>query len=102
LYKATFTRRKRCFGAYQPVAIAATLTGRAIRLHRTIRDVLENNQSGSTLKIDLEDGDGGYASTLDKFWRVYERGGEHASNVGRESGVSCKQIIAYFCPRYQR
>lgn len=88
-----------------PFAIAATLTKpRTLRLHQAIRDVLEEAiASGSTLRIDLEDGDGGYFSTLDKFWRVYEREGEPCVNCG--SGI--RRVVqaarsTYYCPRCQR
>src|SRR5258706_1182048 len=67
-----------------PFAIAATLSKpRTLRLYQAIRDVLEEAiESGSTLRIDLEDGDGGYFSSLDKFWRVYERAGEPCARWG--------------------
>ena len=88
-----------------PFAIAATLTrARTLRLHQAIRDVLEEAiESGSTLKIDLEDGDGGYFSTLDKFWRVYERAGEPCVKCGaRIRRVVQAGRSTYFCPRCQR
>ena len=88
-----------------PFAIAATLTKpRTLRLHQAIQDVLkEAIESGSTLRIDLEDGGGGYFSTLDKFWRVYEREGEPCVNCGaRIRRVVQSGRSTYFCPRCQR
>jgi formamidopyrimidine-DNA glycosylase len=88
-----------------PFAIAATLTrARTIRLYQAIRDVLkEAIESGSTLRIDIEDGDGGYFSTLDKFWRVYERAGEPCVTCGsRIRRVVQAGRSTYFCPRCQR
>jgi formamidopyrimidine-DNA glycosylase len=88
-----------------PFAIAATLTKpRTLRLYQAIRDVLQEAiDSGSTLRIDLEDGDGGYFSTLDKFWRVYERAGKPCLNCGaRIRRVVQAGRSTYFCPRCQR
>jgi formamidopyrimidine-DNA glycosylase len=88
-----------------PFAIAATLTKpRSDRLYQAIRDVLQEAiESGSTLKIDLEDGESGYFSTLDKFWRVYERAGEPCVNCGaRIRRVVQAARSTYFCPRCQR
>ena len=88
-----------------PFAIAATLSkARTLRLHQAIRDVLQEAiDSGSTLRIDLEDGDGGYFSTLDKFWRVYEREGEPCINCGaRLRRVVQAGRSTYYCPRCQR
>jgi formamidopyrimidine-DNA glycosylase len=88
-----------------PFAIAASLSKpRTLRLYQAIRDVLEEAiESGSTLRIDLEDGDGGYFSSLDKFWRVYEREGEPCANCG----ALIRRVVqegrsTYFCPRCQR
>lgn len=88
-----------------PFAISATLKRpRTLRLYQAIRDVLsEAIESGSTLRIDLEDGDGGYFSTLDKFWRVYERAGEPCVNcAARIRRVVQGGRSTYFCPRCQR
>jgi len=88
-----------------PFAIAATLTRqRSVRLYQAIRDVLaEAIESGSTLRIDLEDGGSGYFSTLDKFWRVYERAGEPCVNCA----ALIRRVVqagrsTYYCPRCQR
>ena len=88
-----------------PFTIAASLSKpRTLRLYQAIRDVLaEAIESGSTLRIDLEDGDGGYFSSLDKFWRVYERAGEPCVNCGtRIRRVVQGGRSTYFCPRCQR
>lgn len=88
-----------------PFAIAATLTKpRALRLYQAIRDVLhEAIESGSTLRIDLEDGESSYFSTLDKFWRVYERAGEPCVQCGaRIRRVVQAARSTYYCPRCQR
>ena len=88
-----------------PFAIAAKITKpRTLRLYQAIRDVLEEAiESGSTLRIDLEDGDGGYFSTLDKFWRVYERAGEPCVNCGARIRRAVQGgRSTYFCPRCQR
>jgi formamidopyrimidine-DNA glycosylase len=88
-----------------PFAIAASLSKpRTLRLYQAIRDVLEEAiESGSTLRIDLEDGGGGYFSSLDKFWRVYEREGEPCGNCGaRIRRVVQGGRSTYFCPRCQR
>ncbi len=88
-----------------PFATAARLSGRrAGRLHQAIREVLhEAIASGSTLKIDLEERDGTYFGSLEKFWRVYEREGEPCVICG----ASIRRVIhggrsTYFCPRCQR
>lgn len=88
-----------------PFAISATLTKpRTLRLYQAIRDVLhEAIESGSTLRIDLEDGGGGYFSTLDKFWRVYEREAEPCVNCrARIRRVVQGGRSTYYCPRCQR
>lgn len=88
-----------------PFAIAATLSKpRTLRLYQAIRDVLaEAIESGSTLRIDLEDGGSSYFSSLDKFWRVYERAGEPCVSCG----ASIRRVVqaarsTYYCPRCQR
>jgi len=88
-----------------PFAIAASLSKpRTWRLYQAIRDVLEEAiESGSTLRIDLQDGGGGYFSSLDKFWRVYEREGEPCANCGaRIRRVVQGGRSTYYCPRCQR
>ena len=77
---------------------------RTLRLHHSIRDVLEEAiAAGSTLRIDLSDGIGSYFGTTERFWRVYERAGEPC--------VNCETRIrravqggrsTYYCPKCQR
>lgn len=77
---------------------------RALRLHQAIRDILQEAiDAGSTLKIDLTDGDGSYFGTTERFWRVYERTGEACVNCG----TKIRRVVqggrsTYFCPRCQR
>jgi formamidopyrimidine-DNA glycosylase len=97
--EALFTAR------ISPFAIAATLSkARSLRLYRAIRDTLQEAiESGSTLRIDLDDGDGGYFGSLERFWHVYERAGEPCVRCG--AGIR-RAVQAgrstYFCPRCQR
>src|SRR5918999_389005 len=50
---------------------------RARKLYQAIRDVLQEAiDAGSTLRIDLADGNGSYFGTTERFWRVYEREGQ--------------------------
>jgi len=77
---------------------------RARKLYQAIRDVLQEAiDAGSTLKIDLADGNGSYFETPGRFWHVYEREGEPC--------VTCSKRIrrvvqggrsTYFCPGCQR
>jgi formamidopyrimidine-DNA glycosylase len=61
------------------------------------------NDAGSTLRIDLADGDGSYFGAPERFWRVYERAGEPcvrcATKIRRvvQGGRS-----TYYCPKCQR
>jgi formamidopyrimidine-DNA glycosylase len=77
---------------------------RASRLYHAVRDVLkEAIDAGSTLKIDLADGDGLYLEAPERFWRVYEREGEECVNCG----ASIRRVVhggrsTYYCPRCQR
>jgi formamidopyrimidine-DNA glycosylase len=77
---------------------------RASRLHQTIREVLQEAiDAGSTLRIDLSDGNGSYFGTSERFWRVYEREGEPCVNCG----TKIRRIVhggrsTYFCPRCQK
>jgi formamidopyrimidine-DNA glycosylase len=77
---------------------------RASRLHEAIREILQEAiDAGSTLRIDLTDGNGSYFGTTERFWRVYEREGEPCVTCGAhirrvvQSGRS-----TYYCPRCQR
>jgi formamidopyrimidine-DNA glycosylase len=77
---------------------------RALRLHEAIRDILQEAiDAGSTLRIDLTDGDGSYFGTTERFWRVYERAGEPCVNCG----APIRRVVqggrsTYYCPRCQR
>ncbi|MGH9927821.1 MAG: bifunctional DNA-formamidopyrimidine glycosylase/DNA-(apurinic or apyrimidinic site) lyase [Pyrinomonadaceae bacterium] len=88
-----------------PLKAADTLSkARALRLHQAIRDILEEAiAAGSTLRIDLTDGDSRYIGTTERFWRVYERSGEPCVNCG----TRIKRVVqggrsTYFCPKCQR
>ena len=57
---------------------------RARKLYQAIRDVLQEAiDAGSTLKIDLADGNSSYIGTSERFWRVYEREGEPCVKCGK-------------------
>ena len=77
---------------------------RALKLHQAIRDILQEAiDAGSTLRIDLTDGEGSYFGTTERFWRVYERAGEPCVNCG----AKIKRLVqggrsTYYCPRCQR
>lgn len=77
---------------------------RARKLYQAIRDVLQEAiDAGSTLRIDLADGNGSYFEAPERFWRVYEREGEPCVRCG----TSIKRIVqggrsTYFCPKCQK
>jgi formamidopyrimidine-DNA glycosylase len=77
---------------------------RARKLYQAIRDVLQEAiDAGSTLRIDLADGNGSYFGTTERFWRVYEREGEPCVKCG----TKIRRIVqggrsTYYCPRCQR
>jgi formamidopyrimidine-DNA glycosylase len=77
---------------------------RAVRLHQAIRDILDEAiAAGSTLRIDLTDGDSSYIGTSERFWRVYERAGEPCVNCGKK----IRRVVqggrsTYYCPKCQR
>jgi formamidopyrimidine-DNA glycosylase len=77
---------------------------RALRLHEAIREILQEAiDAGSTLRIDLTDGNGSYFGTTERFWRVYERAGEPCVNCGtRIRRVVQGGRSTYYCPRCQR
>jgi len=88
-----------------PLKSADSLSkARALRLHQAIRDILDEAISaGSTLRIDLTDGDSSYIGTSERFWRVYERAGEPCVNCGtRIRRVVQGGRSTYYCPRCQR
>jgi formamidopyrimidine-DNA glycosylase len=77
---------------------------RARKLYQAIRDVLQEAiDAGSTLRIDLADGNGSYFGTAERFWRVYEREGEPCVRCG----TKIRRVVqggrsTYFCPRCQK
>jgi formamidopyrimidine-DNA glycosylase len=77
---------------------------RARKLYQAIRDVLhEAIEAGSTLKIDLADGNGSYFGTSERFWRVYEREGESCLRCGgRIKRVVQNARSTYYCPKCQK
>ena len=77
---------------------------RAGKLYRAIREVLQEAiDAGSTLQIDLADGNGSYFGTTERFWRVYERESEPCVNCGTKiRRVAHGGRSTYYCPRCQR
>jgi formamidopyrimidine-DNA glycosylase len=77
---------------------------RARKLYQAIRDVLnEAIDAGSTLRIDLADGNGSYFGASERFWRVYEREGEPCVRCG----TKIRRVVhggrsTYYCPRCQK
>ncbi|HJT67896.1 MAG TPA: bifunctional DNA-formamidopyrimidine glycosylase/DNA-(apurinic or apyrimidinic site) lyase [Pyrinomonadaceae bacterium] len=77
---------------------------RARKLFHAIREVLQEAiDAGSTLRINIADGNGSYFGTTERFWRVYEREGEPCVNCG----TRIKRVVhggrsTYYCPRCQR
>ena len=88
-----------------PLKLAHTLSKpRARKLYQAIRQVLQEAiDSGSTLKIDLSDGQASYFGSSERFWRVYERDGEPCVNCGTLiRRVTHAGRSTYFCPKCQR
>jgi formamidopyrimidine-DNA glycosylase len=88
-----------------PFKAANTLSkARALKLHTAIRETLQEAiDAGSTLRIDLADGNSSYFETPERFWRVYEREGEPCVNCG----TKIKRAVqggrsTYYCPKCQR
>ena len=77
---------------------------RARKLYQSIRDVLQEAiDAGSTLRIDLADGNGSYFGTTERFWRVYERAGEPCVKCG----TRIRRMVqggrsTYYCPKCQK
>ena len=77
---------------------------RARKLYRAIREVLrEAIDAGSTLRIDLADGNGSYFEAPERFWRIYERESEPCVVCGTQ----IKRVVhggrsTYYCPRCQK
>jgi formamidopyrimidine-DNA glycosylase len=88
-----------------PFKSADTLSRkRGLLLYEAIRKVLhEAIEAGSTLKIDLNDRNGNYFGSDERFWRVYEREGEPCVNCGTKIRRAVQGgRSTYFCPRCQR
>jgi len=88
-----------------PLKQAHTLSKpRARKLYQAIRQVLQEAiDSGSTLKIDLSDGQASYFGSSERFWRVYEREGEPCVNCGTPiRRIAHAGRSTYFCPKCQR
>jgi formamidopyrimidine-DNA glycosylase len=88
-----------------PFAVSSSVSPKRVRrLHEAIRQVLhEAIESGSTLKIDLSDGNESYFGTDERFWRVYEREGEPCINCGTKiRRVTQAGRSTYYCPKCQR
>jgi formamidopyrimidine-DNA glycosylase len=77
---------------------------RARKLYQAIRDILQEAiDAGSTLRIDLADGNGSYFGTTERFWRVYEREGEPCVRCG----TKIRRVVqggrsTYYCPKCQK
>ena len=88
-----------------PLKLAHRLSKpRARKLYQAIRQVLrEAIDSGSTLKIDLSDGQASYFGSSERFWRVYEREGEPCVNCGTPiRRIAHAGRSTYFCPKCQK
>src|ERR1051325_3010272 len=76
---------------------------RSRKLYHAVRDVLQEAiDAGSTLRIDLADGNGSYFEAPERFWRVYERAGEPCVRCG----TKIKRVVqggrsTYYCPKCQ-
>ena len=77
---------------------------RALLLYQAIRKVLhEAIAAGSTLKIDMNDRDGSYFGSDERFWHVYERAGERCVNCGTKIRRAVQGARStYFCPKCQK
>jgi formamidopyrimidine-DNA glycosylase len=77
---------------------------RTQKLYQAVRDVLQEAiDAGSTLRIDLADGNGDYIGSSERFWRVYEREGEPCVKCG----TKIRRVVhggrsTYYCPKCQR
>jgi formamidopyrimidine-DNA glycosylase len=77
---------------------------RARKLYQAIRNILQEAiDAGSTLRIDLADGNGSYFAAPERFWRVYEREGEPCVRCG----AKIRRVVqggrsTYYCPKCQK
>ena len=77
---------------------------RTLRLHEAIRQTLQEAiDSGSTLKINLEETNGSYFGSDERFWRVYERDGEPCTKCGTKIRRAVQGgRSTYYCPKCQK
>jgi formamidopyrimidine-DNA glycosylase len=77
---------------------------RVLVLYEAIREVLRAAiDAGSTLKIDLDDQNGSYFGSDERFWRVYERAGEPCVNCGTKIRRAVQGgRSTYYCPKCQK
>jgi formamidopyrimidine-DNA glycosylase len=88
-----------------PFKSADTLSRkRGLLLYEAIRNVLQEAiEAGSTLRTDLNDRNGNYFGSDERFWRVYEREGEPCVNCGAKIRRAVQGgRSTYFCPKCQR
>ena len=88
-----------------PLKQAHTLSKpRGRKLFQAIKTVLQEAiDTGSTLRIDLSDGESSYIGSSERFWRVYEREGEPCVNCGTKiRRIAHGGRSTYFCPKCQR
>jgi len=88
-----------------PLKQAHTLSKpRARKLFQAIKTILQEAiDSGSTLRIDLSDGESSYIGSSERFWRVYEREGQPCVKCEtRIRRVAHGGRSTYFCPKCQR
>jgi formamidopyrimidine-DNA glycosylase len=88
-----------------PLKQAHTLSKpRSRKLFQAIKTILQEAiDSGSTLRIDLSDGESSYIGSSERFWRVYEREGEPCVKCGTTiRRVAHGGRSTYFCPKCQR
>jgi len=88
-----------------PLKQAHTLSKpRARKLFQAIKTILQEAiDSGSTLRIDLSDGESSYIGSSERSWRVYEREGQPCVKCEtRIRRVAHGGRSTYFCPKCQR
>jgi formamidopyrimidine-DNA glycosylase len=85
-----------------PLKQAHTLSRpRARKLYQAIRTILQEAiDIGSTLKINLNDGESSYIGSTERFWRVYEREGEPCVSVrNQDSPHRTRRTLNLFLPK---
>lgn len=88
-----------------PFKTARTLSKkRAAKLYDAVRDTLQEAiDAGSTLRIDLTDGNSSYFEAPERFWRVYEREGEQCVNCRTKIRRAVQGARStYYCPKCQK